>query len=293
MKTITSISGGKTSAYMAIYHPTDRNIFAAVLSRDPACVIADQSLRRYCEDKLPWFDWDTGGSRELDLTLSNLRELEQELGTEIEWVSSPFTFEDVIMGTIDPGIARAYARSVSASAMLPNKAMRFCTQALKLYPMAWHTWLSADGDPCLMHIGFRSDEPQRVEKWGCDGIKLPTTCDLDGQFKGKHRWENVDYRMVRFPLYEDGVTNTEVRGYWSRRGWSFPTVSNCDGCFFHKSSEHRHQAKFYPERMQWWSDMEKTVGATFASRSVDEILHDSQLSLFEDGLDQFACNCTD
>jgi hypothetical protein len=92
MKTVNSVSGGKTSAYMALHHPADLNIFAAVLTDDPACVIRDRSLRTYAQDKLPLFDWDRGGCRELDLTLHNLRLLEQEIGQEIRWVAAPFTF---------------------------------------------------------------------------------------------------------------------------------------------------------------------------------------------------------
>lgn len=44
MKTITSISGGKTSAYLAKHYPTDENIFALVRIEDRKCTPKDKTL---------------------------------------------------------------------------------------------------------------------------------------------------------------------------------------------------------------------------------------------------------
>ena len=44
MKTITSISGGKTSAYLAKHYPTDYNIFALVRIEDSRCTPKDKTL---------------------------------------------------------------------------------------------------------------------------------------------------------------------------------------------------------------------------------------------------------
>ena len=35
MKTVNSLSGGKTSSYIAIHYPADYNVFALVHSDDP------------------------------------------------------------------------------------------------------------------------------------------------------------------------------------------------------------------------------------------------------------------
>lgn len=272
LKTVTSLSGGKTSAYMALHYPTDVYLFSAVLTNDPNCVIADRSLRQYCQDKLPWFDWDSGGSREVDLTLSNLRQLEQELGSEIVWVSAPFTFDEVISGKADRALAIVLGGRSTESVMLPNARTRFCTESLKIYPMAWWMYLNGNGMPWITNIGFRVDEPQRVNNWKCDRTDMTLRCDINGRQKGKHRHEMLDYRMVRFPLYEDGVDSLKVRMYWYEKGWKFPTVSNCDFCFHHLPAEMRSQHEQHPDRAQWWIDAEAKANATFGDNKLKDIL---------------------
>lgn len=295
MQTINSVSGGKSSAYMALHYPADLSVFAAVLTDDPACVIADSALRSYAQSKIPWFDWERGGCRELDLTLLNLQKLEQEMGREIRWVAAPFSFDDMIRGDIDPPVARCFARSKTASAMLPNRRARFCTQALKLYPIFWECYLKGDSDPCLMNIGFRWDERQRVERWECkdDRIDTPTHCDITGQFKDKHRHASIEWRIPQFPMYQDRVDRAAVVSFWSCKGWEWPAVSNCDFCFFHRQSEHQHQALHHPERAQWWEQMEQETIATFGDRPLHDLIDPAQGDLFGADLGQFSCICTD
>lgn len=295
MLTISSVSGGKSSAYMALHYPADRYIFAAVLTNDPACVIQDSGLRAYCQAKLPQFDWARGGCREVDQTLLNLQRLEQELGQAIDWAAAPLTFDELISGVQDVAIARCYRAHVTASACLPNRRQRFCTQALKLYPIFWDCYLHGDGDLAIMQIGFRFDEQARVERWNCknDQLKVPLRCDIAGQFAGKHRHSLTEWRVPDFPMARGGVTKADVARYWQRRGWEWPLVSNCDFCFFHRAPEQRHQADRYPERAQWWIEKERQVGATFGDKPLANILSPEQLDLFEADLGQFACACTD
>ncbi len=47
MKTINSLSGGKTSSYIAANYPADYNIFALVRTQDTNCLFPDNS---YAED---------------------------------------------------------------------------------------------------------------------------------------------------------------------------------------------------------------------------------------------------
>ena len=300
----TSVSGGKSSAYMALNFPTDRYIFSCVLTSDPECVIRDKSLRRYCKSKLPWFDWDNGGSREVDLTLSNLRRLEQMLGKEIEWVSALFTFDEVIAGTVNPAEAKTHgARATPNSPMLPNSRMRFCTTTMKVLPVTWHVLLNSQYDyrerPVLMNIGYRWDEARRVEDWKCQRVKLPLRCDIEGRFRGKHRHTEVDYRIVEFPMYNNRVDQLDVARFWADQGWTWPRVSNCDGCFFHQAHEQLLQAQRYPERMAWWEKQEEKIGATFGNAPRREILkkaeEDSKATQLTLGLDSqdFMCLCSD
>lgn len=295
VETVTSLSGGATSSYMAMHYPTDRYVFAPVLSDDPACVVKDKKLREYCQQKVTWFDWSRGGCREIDQTLALLRELEQRLGSCVEWVSAPFTIDQTIRGQVDRVIAPCFDRSATKTGMLPNSRARFCTQAHKIFAIGWHVWLTGTGYPCLMNIGFRADEAQRADGWTCDKDKMrvPTRCDISGSYAGKNRHEWIDYRISDFPLIRDGITKRMVQAFWIRQGWQFPTVSNCDFCFFHKASQHRHQADLYPDQMQWWINMEKDIGATFGKKSLQAIINDPQESLFEPDLEQFSCHCTD
>lgn len=291
MRSYTSVSGGKTSAYMAVHYPTDDYYFAPVLTNDENCIIQDKSLRQYCQDKVKWFDWDSGGCREIDQTLYCLRELEQILGTEIQWISAPFTYDDLILKRVGNTIrAFGYDNARPERPFLPTKQRRICTIAMKVYPMAWHIYLNGGCDPVLAHIGFRWDEPLRVENWKCDKKDMTLHCDIAGQFAGCHRNTSVEYQIARFPLYEDRITKEQVTKYWQGR-LQFPTVSNCDFCFFHQASQHKHQYLHHPNRLQWWLEMEKQSGQTFSGVPLQSKINDAQSSLFGDDLEQFGCLC--
>ena len=46
MKTVNSISGGKTSAYIAANYPADYNVFALVRTDDKSCMYPDAKVRQ-------------------------------------------------------------------------------------------------------------------------------------------------------------------------------------------------------------------------------------------------------
>jgi hypothetical protein len=73
MKTVTSVSGGKTSAMMALEFPTDHYIFAVVLTDHQPSAPKDKGLLREVQKRIPWFV----ASHEADLTLLNMLRLEQ------------------------------------------------------------------------------------------------------------------------------------------------------------------------------------------------------------------------
>jgi hypothetical protein len=248
---VTSVSGGRSSAYMAIHYPTDFYVFAVVLTKDPAAKIKDAGLLRAIREKCPEFE----GSRELDQTLINMLWLEQELGKEITWVWGK-PFDDVI-------------RDRKA---LPNERMRFCTVEAKLVPIyQWveQTFDLPDETP-QMHLGFRADEPRRVFKaiggkeikGGWDWEKLGGCEQIPGKTRRK------EWRYVQCPMWSDGIMKHDVHTYWERRGILFPEVSNCDYCPFHRQTEHRSQYALHPERASWWIAQELSVGSTFGSRKV-------------------------
>jgi diphthamide synthase (EF-2-diphthine--ammonia ligase) len=107
MKTINSLSGGKTSSYLAVHYPADFNIFALVQIEDPNCKPKDESIVKYVSEKL---GKDFIATAESDLTLYAMRDLEQLLGREIIWVGGK-TFEQVN----------------KKASVIPNQQWRFCT----------------------------------------------------------------------------------------------------------------------------------------------------------------------
>ena len=293
MITVSSISGGKSSCYMALRFPTDKYVFAPVLSNDPACIIQDKKLRDYCKRKVPNFNWDEGGSRELDLTLLNLMKLEEELGHEVDWVSAPFTFEEMCQGITSP-VAKCFGRPLSSKPRLPNRVARICTQSLKVYPIFWHLFVESDEEPVLMNIGFRADEKQRVEKWTCknDNIRITLHCDIEGRYKTCHRYQLSDWRITTFPLVEYNICHQEIKAFWKDKGWIFPSVSNCDFCFFHQQSELRQQYLRDPERARLWCSLETEAKASFGKAKLNKILNPQQLELF-DKETILSCFCSD
>ena len=84
MKTIHSLSGGKTSSYMAVHYPADYNIFALVMIDDLRCKPIDKGIVKYASDKL---GLDFIATAESDSTIYAMRDLEQLLGKEIIWVA--------------------------------------------------------------------------------------------------------------------------------------------------------------------------------------------------------------
>ena len=89
IKTVNSISGGKTSAYIAANYPADYEVFSLVCIDDQKCSPKDKSIQRYVNDKLEKYIPEFGefiATSEDDLTLTAMRDLEQYLGKEIVWV---------------------------------------------------------------------------------------------------------------------------------------------------------------------------------------------------------------
>lgn len=279
--TIASVSGGKSSAMMLSLwsHEIDVALFSVVLTQDKNARPKDKGLLRECQKKIPWFE----ASRELDLTLINLLRLEQELGREIRWLAAEFTYDELI------GKLVAYHASLrSGHKFLPNARHRLCTQYLKINPIFeyWHTYCNPQ--KALMYIGFRYDEPRRLETWTCDKEKYryPLSCNLKTK---KQRWKEFDWRIGYFPLFNARIDTFDVYNYWTKKGWEFPAISNCDFCFHHRDVQQQRQAELYPERVQWWINWEKETGQTFGKRSMEQILSQPLLDVYEDE----PCYCTD
>lgn len=108
MKTVTSISGGKTSAYLAANFPTDYNVFALVRTSDLNCKYPDKKIRQVVEDRIqkPFI-----GTLEDDVIIKTILDLEQFLGKKIDWVSG-ITYDEVVetKGGLLPSLIRMAKR---------------------------------------------------------------------------------------------------------------------------------------------------------------------------------------
>jgi len=275
---VSSVSGGKSSAYMAIHFPTDVYLFAVVLTDHQDSAPKDPGLLRECQRRIPHFI----ASHEADQTLLNVLKLEQEIGKEIKWVASEYSLDKFILGETDiPGYSK--------SKRLPNHFTRFCTIQQKITPIFWHCYLYYSL-PVLMNIGFRSDEKHRVEAWTCDKDKFRyySTCDIDSK---RYKWNQIEWRISQFPLYAHGIDRLTVNRYWEKKGWDFPEISNCRFCFFHTDFQIQAQALRESDNLQWWLNMEEELKHSFGKRPLQQRLE--QPLLFDVWQDDQKCFCTD
>ena len=79
MKTVNSLSGGKSSAYIAANYPADYNVFALVRTTDKNCMYPDKKLRQIVSDKI---GAEFIGTLEQDNIIQIMLDLEQFIGKE-------------------------------------------------------------------------------------------------------------------------------------------------------------------------------------------------------------------
>lgn len=286
MKTVNSISGGKTSAYIAVHHPADYELFSLVCISDEDSRPKDKKVIDYVNTKLEKFVPEFGefiATAEDDETLVAMMDLEQYLGKEIIWVRG-MSFDDVI----DKG----------TQTRLPSWARRYCTEKMKLLPIfLW--WFNAIGEKCKMRIGFRFDEFDRMERFFNNSdptnFSIPIACKNYGQKMQQH--ENFNWRFCTFPLIKEGVIKSDVVKYWEENGWvggslfeerrqiKFPVISNCIGCF-HKSEETlAAMAELSPAKFKWFMEQErKGMGTWLDSRVTYQQLNDNRIELAKEVL---------
>lgn len=317
LKTITSLSGGKSSAYMRLHFPTDYTLFACVLTDDPKMAPKDPGVLRECQRRIPGFV----GSAEVELTLLNLLRLEELLGEEITWVCAYEGQSNPSFISNDEWLPNplTFDRPIERQVSLPDKTKRWCTDELKVKAIYWHIYLNildSPDDLVWMHIGYRADERHRwakIARCGANMIEHPVLCPIDAKNKtAKHRikrpkprskaaqlWEGCpvpsgirEYRIPYCPMIGAGVDALDVMKFWAEKGWAWPLVSNCAHCFFHDDSELQHINERYPDHLAWASRKEVEREARWDSqRTMAQRLAVKQDELFPSR--EFACFCTD
>lgn len=241
MISINSISGGKTSAFMAVNHPADIEIFALVCIESVYCKPKDNDLVKYVSDKI---DRDFIATAESDKTLIAVRDLEQLLGKDIKWVAGD-TFEQVM---------------IRRKAM-PNQFMRFCTTEMKIKPIFEYCQQEI-GEIVEMRVGFRHDEKERGER-NKDNTHFRA---IVGQSKnGKNKWADIEWRRLSFPLIDSKTSRYEVHQWAESSGINFPSDSNCVGCFWKPFQQLRKNWDDEPQKMMWFSEVEEKMGRQWKS----------------------------
>ena len=297
MITVNSLSGGKTSSYMAVQYPADLEIFSLVCLDDhnsnrgsKSFDVTDPKIRQMVNDKLqkycshqPEF-WATA---EDPLTIKTMFDLEQHLGREIIWLRG-----------------EGFNQINTQKKLLPNKQHRYCTHLFKIQPIFEFLFMY-HSLPCTMRIGFRFDEEKRAESFK-DTYEYATHCEVAYDFCGdhvpgnmvtehlsysykngdqrykykrnistphRHRWLTVPFRTGEFPLINDFTTQFDVLKYWSEHPEvEFPENSNCQFCFWKHPLTIRDNYNRNPNIIKNAMVMESMIGGTFhAQLSMQQI----------------------
>jgi hypothetical protein len=232
MITVNSLSGGKTSSYMAYHYPADYNIFALVKIDALYCKPKDESLVKYISDKI---GEDFIATAESDKTLYVMRDLEQLIGRKIIWVSG-----------------MSFDQLCKQRKALPNMMQRFCTSEMKMMPIAdW--WYKNLNEKIVMNVGFRYDELERANRFTTE-IKIK----VGKHPSGKNKWQTFNWREGGFPLLNNKVDHFQV-GEWAKSTrLVFPPDSNCVGCFWKPIQQLRKNWEDEPLKMQWFTELENS-----------------------------------
>lgn len=275
MKTVNSLSGGRTSSYIAIHYPANYNVFSVVCIDRKECAPKDVALRQYAIDKLSAHNETYGefiATAEDDATLRAMMDLEQLLGRAIVWVRGK-SFDQVIDTPSFFG---------GKPSRLPSWARRYCTLEMKLLPI-FDWWFNTIGEKVNMRIGFRFDEFDRMERFFNNsekgGFKVPVSCKTYGNKMQVH--QKFDWRFCSFPLVKNGITTEVINKYWQENnGIFFPAVSNCVGCFHKKESTIAAMCELHPEKMQWFADQEqKGMGTWLDSKKPYSAIAANRMSI--------------
>ena len=201
MVTVNSLSGGKSSSYIAANYPADYNVFALVRTNDKTCIYTDEKLRQVVSDKI---GIEFIGTLEQDNIIKIMLDLEQFIGKEITWLS-PKTFDEVIN---NPAITGKNGKQY-----LPNMMTRYCTTEMKMKPI-FEWWQKEINEIVDMRIGFRSTEMHRakriIEKLNDKGIDEMKAVIGKSKNGNRNKWGMVKWRVPTFPLIPDNINNTDV-----------------------------------------------------------------------------------
>lgn len=267
MISVNSLSGGKTSSYIAKHYPADHNVFSLVRTDDKKCLFPDPKIRQIVSDRI---GKDFIGTLEEDAIIYTILDLEQFIGQKINWITGP-TFDEVIVRK-------------NGKQYLPNKVQRICTVEMKIEPIAQWCYNNLDL-PVSMRIGFRANEQRRAKNMiermenGIENFKFKI-----GEKNGRNQWKDLPYRIAEFPLIKDAIFKDQIEEYWKDKPVRFAYMNNCVGCFHRPELLLKHMSNKQPKKYEWFANKERDSGGTWKTDiTYDQIKnYKSQLNLFDD-----------
>ena len=245
MKTVNSLSGGKSSSYIAANYPADYNVFALVRTNNKNCIYPDKKVRQIVSDKI---GTEFIGTLEQDNIIKIMLNLEQKIGNKIIWLSEN-TFENII----------SQYKGKDNNYYLPNIMTRYCTQDLKMKPIIkW--WQNEVNEIVKMRIGFRKGEEKRASKTISkltNGVEISKM--IIGKRKTQNKWGGVAWRIPEFPLIENNITNDIIVKYWENNNIGFEKgyYNNCVGCFHRNPLFLKKMSLEHKNKIDWFVNMEQ------------------------------------
>jgi hypothetical protein len=240
MKTVNSLSGGKTSSYIAANYPADYNVFSLVRTDDKNCMFPDAKIRQEVSDRL---GTEFIGTLEEDMIIYTMLDLEQFIGSKIDWVTGK-TFDEI---TVRNG--KRY---------LPNVTQRFCTTEMKLQPI-FDWWRKEINQVVEMRIGFRANEQRRAKTMLSKANKNGNLefKAIVGKRKTQNKWADIEWQKPKFPLIENPTFKDSIENYWQDKNVRFAYLNNCVGCFHRSPVLLKYMSDKHPNKFQWFVDAEK------------------------------------
>jgi hypothetical protein len=241
MKTINSLSGGKTSSYIAANYPADYNVFALVTTIDKNCLFPDQKLRQIVSDKI---GREFIGTLEDDKIIYTMLDLEQFIGSKIDWVVGK-TFDEIT--------------NRNGKKYLPNVTQRFCTTEMKLQPI-FDWWRKEINEVFEMRIGFRANEQGRaktmLEKTNKNGNSEFKTIIGKTKNGNQNKWKNIEWQKPSFPLIKDNIYKDQIEVFWENKNVRFAYMNNCVGCFHRTPLLLKYMSEKHENKFNWFMKQE-------------------------------------
>lgn len=251
MTTVNSLSGGKTSSYIAVHYPADIEIFAlCCIDCHNAGGKIDKKIKQMVNDRLEksclFGDMtEFVATSEDPKTLKVIFDLEQMIGREIIWVRG--------MG---------WETMMDWKKAIPNMSKRFCTTWMKMLPIFQYLFGTTEF-PVQMRIGYRHDEMERSERLD-EYFKLPNSCQWQPKSaRWITRWFDYHWRVGEFPLIDNTITHRHIREFWEDKDIDFPIDSNCVNCFWKDPQQLRRNFDTNERIMLWSMIQEELRGYTF------------------------------